>query len=81
MNMKNAFPIILVAIGSVILLSSINSLTAVSNEMRETGDASAYTITSILVSLILPIVGLTLFIVGMMAIRKKSKEDEEKGIF
>lgn len=79
--MSKVVAIILVAIGSVILLSSINSLTAVSNEIRETGDGSAYTISSILVSLILPVVGLTLFIVGMMAIRKRSKEDEEKGIF
>lgn len=79
--MSKVVAIILVAIGSLILLSSINSLTAVSNEIRETGDGSAYTFSSILISLILPAVGLTLFIVGMMAIRKKSKEDEEKGIF
>ena len=79
--MSKVVAIILVAIGSVILLSSINSLTAVSNEIRETGDGSSYTISSILLSLILPVIGLTLFIVGMMAIRKRSKEDEEKGIF
>lgn len=80
--MKNkVFPIILVAIGSLILLSSINSLTSVSNEIRATGDASAYTIGKIVGSLILPIIGLALFIIGMMAIRKASKEDEEKGIF
>jgi hypothetical protein len=79
--MGKPFAIILVAIGSIILLSSINSLTAVSNQIRETGDGSEYTIGTILVSLILPIIGLALFIIGMMAIRKKSKEDEEKGIF
>ena len=79
--MSKAFAIVLVAIGSIILLSSINSLTAVSNEIRETGDGSAYTVTSILISLILPAIGLTLFIIGMMAIRKKSREDEENGIF
>ena len=79
--MGKPFAIVLVAIGSIILLSSINSLTAVSNGIRETGDGSQYTITSILISLILPVIGLFLFIVGMMAIRKKSKEDEEKGIF
>lgn len=78
--MNKAFAIVLVAIGSIILLSSINSLTAVSNKIRETGE-SGHTVTSILVSLILPIIGLTLFIVGMMAIRKKSKEDEKNGIF
>ncbi|PHR28172.1 MAG: hypothetical protein COA38_12535 [Fluviicola sp.] len=78
--MNKAFSIVLVAIGSIILLSSINSLTAVSNKIREFGE-SGYTVTSILVSLILPIVGLTLFIIGMMAIRKKSKEDEKNGIF
>ena len=79
--MSKAFAIVLVAIGSIILLSGINSLTAVSNEIRETGDDSGYTITKIIISLILPAVGLTLFIIGMMAIRKKSKEDEENGIF
>ena len=78
--MNKALSIVLVAIGSIILLSSINSLTAVSNKIREFGE-SGYTVTSILVSLILPIVGLTLFIIGMMAIRKKSKEDEKNGIF
>jgi len=78
---KKAFPIILVAIGSVILLSSINSLTSVSNEMRATGDASAYTAGRIIGSLVLPIVGLVLFIVGMKAIRKASREDEENGVF
>lgn len=78
---RKAFPIILVAIGSIILLSSINSLTAVSNEIRETGDGSAYTVGTIITSLILPVVGLVLFLVGMMKIRKISKEDEEKGIF
>lgn len=78
---KKVFPIILVAIGSLILLSSINSLTAVSNEIRETGDSSGYTVGRILTSLILPIVGLTLFLIGMMKIRKISKEDEEKGVF
>ncbi|MCJ8289056.1 MAG: hypothetical protein HRT58_06535 [Crocinitomicaceae bacterium] len=78
--MNKAFSIVLVAIGSIILLSSINSLTAVSNKIREFGE-SGYTVTSILVSLILPIIGLTLFIIGMMAIRKKSKEDEKNGIF
>ncbi|MDG1331219.1 MAG: hypothetical protein P8P74_02740 [Crocinitomicaceae bacterium] len=80
--MKNKiFPIILVAIGSLILLSSINSLTSVSNEIRATGDSSAYTVGRIIGSLILPIVGLTLFIIGTVAIRKASREDEEKGIF
>lgn len=79
--MSKTFAIVLVAIGSLILLSSINSLTAVSNEIRETGDGSAYTAVRIITSLILPVVGLALFIIGMMAIRKKSKEDEENGIF
>lgn len=79
--MNKVVAIILVAIGSLILFTSINSLTAVSGEIRETGDASAYTVGRILTSLILPIIGLILFIVGMMAIRKKSREDEENGIF
>jgi hypothetical protein len=79
--MNKALAIVLVAMGSLILLSSINSLTAVSNGIRETGDGSEYTVGSILISLILPVVGLILFIVGMRAIRKKSKENEENGIF
>ncbi|MFK7786532.1 MAG: hypothetical protein AB8B56_15535 [Crocinitomicaceae bacterium] len=78
---KKVFPIILVAVGSLILLSSINSLTSVSNEIRETGDSSAYTAGRIITSLILPVVGLALFIFGTVAIRKASKEDEENGIF
>ena len=78
---KKVFPIILVAIGSLILLSSINSLTSVSNEIRQTGDSSAYTAGRMIGSLVLPLVGLAMFIVGMMAIRKASKEDEENGVF
>lgn len=79
--MSKVLAIIFVAVGSLILLSSINSLTAVSNEIRATGDGSAYTLGYMIGSLILPLVGLTLFIVGMMAIRKASKKDEENGIF
>lgn len=49
------------------------------NEVKTTGAESAFSFGSIFLNIVQPVVGLTLFIVGMMVFRKRSKEDEEQG--